>query len=74
MVTNRQLSGESAQLSTPLIANAALGLQLPARFAPPRIAPILAGIQLAGRALPVRSADIFLEAMQKAERGTFGDR
>ena len=59
-------------LSTPLIADAGLRLQLPIRCAPPGIGPLITGTRLAGRALPVRhfgSVDVFLEAMQSAERG-----
>jgi 4-hydroxy-4-methyl-2-oxoglutarate aldolase len=69
---NRQLSDRFAQLSTPLIADAALRLQLPVRFARPGIAPIILQTRLAGRALPARhfgSVDVFLEAMENAEPG-----
>lgn len=59
-------------LSTPLIADAALRLHIPLRIAPPGIGPILAGQRLAGPALPVThfgSVDVFLEAMQHAKTG-----
>ncbi len=73
MVTaNRHLSEKFAQLSTPLIADAAVRLQLPVRFAPAGIVPLLPQSQLAGRVLPARhfgSVDVFLEAMQNAESG-----
>ena len=69
--SNRQLAEQFAQLSTPLIADAALRLRLPARFAPPGIAPIVPD-KVAGRALPARhfgSVDVFLEAMRTAQPG-----
>ena len=69
---NQQLAEKFAKLSTPLIADAALRLQMPVRFAPSGIAPVIPQSRLAGRALSARhygSVDIFLEAMQNAERG-----
>ncbi len=69
--SNRQLAEQFAQLSTPLIADAALRLRLPARFASPGIAPIVPD-KVAGRALPARhfgSVDVFLEAMRTAQPG-----
>ena len=71
-LSNQQLAEKFAQLSTPLIADAALRLQLPVRFASAGIAPVIAQRRLAGRALPAKhfgSVDVFLEAMQSAERG-----
>lgn len=59
-------------LSTPLIADACLRLELPLRLAPPGIHPILPLQRVSGRALPVRhygSVDIFLEVMGMAEPG-----
>jgi len=61
-----------APLSTPLVADAALRLQLPVRFAPPGIASLIPGKRIAGPVLPARhfgSVDVFLEAMQNARRG-----
>ena len=61
-----------SQLSTPLIADAGLRLNLPFRVAPAGIQPITLGQRLAGSALPVRhygSVDIFLEAMDRAQPG-----
>jgi 4-hydroxy-4-methyl-2-oxoglutarate aldolase len=61
-----------ATLSTPLVADAALRLQLPVRFAPPGIASLIPGSRVAGPVLPARhfgSVDVFLEAMQNARRG-----
>ena len=61
-----------AELSTPLIADAALRLKIPLRIAPPGIRPVTANQRLAGPALPVRhsgSVDVFLELMQSAQPG-----
>jgi len=66
------LTRDFTDLSTPLIADAALRLKIPLRIAPPGIRPIFAGQRLAGVALPVRhygSVDIFLEAMSTARSG-----
>ena len=69
---NQELAEKFSSLSTPLVADAALRLQLPVRFAPAGIASLIPQSRLAGRALPARhfgSVDVFLEAMQNAERG-----
>jgi 4-hydroxy-4-methyl-2-oxoglutarate aldolase len=61
-----------AELSTPLIADAALRLKIPLRISPLGIRPMTPNQRLAGRALPVRhfgSVDVFLEAMQNAQPG-----
>jgi hypothetical protein len=61
-----------ADLSTPLIADAALRLKIPLRISPPGIRPVTPNQRLAGPALPVRhfgSVDVFLEAMQNAKPG-----
>src|SRR5216117_3144926 len=66
------LSSDFAELSTPLIADAALRLAVPLRITPPGIRPITPNQRLAGPALPVRhfgSVDVFLEAMQGAQPG-----
>jgi regulator of RNase E activity RraA len=66
------LSRTFAELSTPLIADAALRLKIPLRISPPGIRPVTPNQRLAGRALPVRhfgSVDVFLEAMQNAQPG-----
>ncbi|HSP17132.1 MAG TPA: RraA family protein [Thermoanaerobaculia bacterium] len=58
-------------LTTPLLADAALRRDALLRFAPPGIRS-LTGAKIAGRALPVRhcgSVDVFLEAMIAADRG-----
>src|SRR5207253_9217149 len=71
-MTAESLSRAFAQLSTPLIADAALRLKTPLRISPPGIRPITPNQHLAGPALPVRhfgSVDVFLEAMQGAQPG-----
>jgi len=58
------------KLSTPLVADAALRLEIPLRITPPGIRPVTPKQRLAGAALPVRhfgSVDVFLEAMQGAK-------
>jgi regulator of RNase E activity RraA len=71
-VKNQLLIESFAELSTPLVADAALRLKVPLRIAPPGISPVISGRRLAGRALPARhfgSVDVFLEAMQNAQPG-----
>ena len=71
-MNNEHLSNRFSELSTPLIADACLRLELPLRVAPPGIRPLIAESHIAGRVLPVRhygSVDIFLEAMGSAQRG-----
>jgi regulator of RNase E activity RraA len=66
------LSRAFAELSTPLIADAALRLDIPLRICPPGIRPVVFNQRLAGPALPARhfgSVDVFLEAMQNAQSG-----
>ncbi|HEY7000221.1 MAG TPA: hypothetical protein VH330_00645 [Candidatus Udaeobacter sp.] len=66
------LSGAFAELSTPLIADAAIRLKIPFRIGPPGIRSVTPNQRLAGLALPVRhfgSVDVFLEAMQNGRRG-----
>jgi 4-hydroxy-4-methyl-2-oxoglutarate aldolase len=61
-----------AELSTPLIADAALRLKIPLRISPPGVRQVTPNQRLAGPALPVRhfgSVDVFLEAMQSAQPG-----
>lgn len=68
----KSLSRDFAQLSTPLIADAALRLNISFRISPPGIRPIMPNQRLIGPALPARhsgSVDVFLEAMQGAQRG-----
>jgi len=71
-VKNQLLIESFADLSTPLVADAALRLKIPLRIAPPGISPVISGRRLAGQALPARhfgSVDVFLEAMQNAQPG-----
>jgi regulator of RNase E activity RraA len=61
-----------AELSTPLVADACLRLDVPLRAAPPGIRPVVAGHRVAGRVLPARhygSVDVFLEALGRAAPG-----
>ena len=69
---NPVLSEKFSELSTPLIADACLRLELPVRMAPPGIHQLIPMKHLSGRVLPARhygSVDIFLEAMRDAEPG-----
>ena len=69
---NKPLNEAFSSLSTPLIADACLRLDVSLRCAPPGIHPVVAGMQIAGRVLPVRhygSVDIFFEAMMAANQG-----
>jgi 4-hydroxy-4-methyl-2-oxoglutarate aldolase len=71
-MTAESLSRAFAQLSTPLVTDAALQLKIPFRISPPGIRPVAPNQRLSGPALPVRhfgSVDIFLEAMQAAQPG-----
>src|SRR5262245_65748379 len=66
------LANGFAQLSTPLIADAALRLKIPFRMSPPGIQPVIPNQRVAGPVLPARhfgSVDVFLEAMQDAQPG-----
>ena len=66
------LANEFSSLSTPLIADACLRVNVPLRVAPSIIRPLVHGMRLAGRVLPARhrgSVDVFLEAMKKALPG-----
>jgi regulator of RNase E activity RraA len=71
-MNNRLLAEKLAELSTPLIADAALRLKLSILFAPTGIQPVVSGMRLTGRALPAQhfgSVDVFLEAMESADPG-----
>jgi 4-hydroxy-4-methyl-2-oxoglutarate aldolase len=71
-VNNQALSEEFAELSTPLIADAALRLRVPLRIAPGGIRPVISESRIAGGALPAKhfgSVDVFLEAMESARAG-----
>jgi regulator of RNase E activity RraA len=69
---NSALVQKFSELSTPLIADAAVRLQSSILFAPFGIQPVVPGQRLAGRILPAKhfgSVDVFLEAMEAAEPG-----
>lgn len=71
-LNNQTLQANFADLSTPLMADAALRLKVPLRIAPQGISSVIASHRLAGRVLPAQhfgSVDVFLEAMQNAEAG-----
>jgi regulator of RNase E activity RraA len=71
-VKNEALAEKFAELSTPLVFDAALRLKIPLRVAPSGIAPVIPGARAAGRVLPVKhfgSVDVFLEAMETAQAG-----
>lgn len=68
----RLLESAFSELSTPLIADACLHLQVPLRIAKAGIHPLVRTMRVAGRVLPARhrgSVDIFLEAMKTALPG-----
>jgi regulator of RNase E activity RraA len=72
LVKNETLAEKFAELSTPLVVDAALRLKIPFRLAPFGIAPVIPGRRAAGRVLPARhfgSVDVFLEAMETAQPG-----
>lgn len=69
---NAEISSRFARLSTPLICDASLRLDLPLRIVPPGLRPATTRTVMAGRAVPVRhygSVDVFLEAIARAEAG-----
>jgi regulator of RNase E activity RraA len=69
---NKSLKKAFSELSTPLIADACMQLDVFRRVAPIGIKPLVAGWKIAGRVLPVRhsgSVDIFLEVMANADAG-----
>jgi regulator of RNase E activity RraA len=71
-MNNQELKEAFSELSTPLIADACLRLNIPLRVAPAGIRPLALKSRIAGRALPARhygSVDIFLEAMGNAQPG-----
>ena len=64
--------GTFAALSTPLVCDACLRLRVPARAMTAGVRPVVPGLRLAGRDAPVRhygSVDVFLEAIELAQRG-----
>lgn len=69
---NQLLAESFAELSTPLVADAAVRLKVPLRIAPAGIAPVIFGGRLTGRVLPAKhfgSVDVFLEAMEAGDAG-----
>lgn len=69
---NKTLKERFSTLSTPLIADACLRLNVALRIAPSGIRPILSESHIVGRVLPARhygSVDIFLEALGSAQKG-----
>src|SRR5438132_743549 len=71
-VKKESRSSTFAELSTPLIADAALRRKIAFRTAPPGIKPVVPGTRIAGDALPAQhfgSVDVFLEAMQHSKPG-----
>jgi len=71
-VKNEELATKFAELSTPLVFDAALRLKIPLRVAHSGITPVIPGTRAAGRVLPAKhlgSVDVFLEAMETAEAG-----
>lgn len=66
------ISQRFVDLSTPLIADAALRRKIPLRVASSGIHPVIPGSRLAGRCLPAKhfgSVDVFLEVMEGAASG-----
>ncbi len=69
---NRLLEHAFANLSTALIADACVRLQVPLRIATAGIHPLVPDMRVAGRVLPARhrgSVDVFLEVMKRALPG-----
>lgn len=59
-------------LTTPVLADAVMRLDLDVRVAPPGLTPAIPGGPVAGRVLPARhagSVDVFFEAMERSEPG-----
>lgn len=71
-MNNGDINKAFQSLSTPLIADACLRLDVPLRLPPPGLHAIIPGSRVAGRVLPVKhygSVDIFLEAFGNGEPG-----
>ena len=72
MVNKRPLESEFHSLSTPLVADACLRVNVPLRVASSAICPLMRGMRVVGRVLPAHhrgSVDIFLEAMKHSLPG-----
>jgi regulator of RNase E activity RraA len=66
------MPADFTDLSTPLLADACVRLDVPLRVAPPGIGAVVPGQRVSGRVLPVRhygSVDVFLEAFSTARPG-----
>ncbi|MGZ9235894.1 MAG: RraA family protein, partial [Anaerolineales bacterium] len=62
-MNNQKINETFAQLSTPLVADACLRLEIPLRIAPSGVRPLTMESHIAGHARPVRhygSVDVFL--------------
>jgi regulator of RNase E activity RraA len=71
-MNNQDLMNAFSKLSTPLIADACVRLNVPLRLAPAGIRSVNVSTQIAGHVLPAKhygSVDIFLEAMGAAKSG-----
>jgi 4-hydroxy-4-methyl-2-oxoglutarate aldolase len=69
---NGQIQNAFQQLSTPLIADACMRLDIPLRMAPAGIRSIIPNFKIAGQVLPAQhygSVDIFIEAVSAAHSG-----
>ena len=72
IMDNTDLQQAFSNLSTPLLTDACLRLEVEIRIAPPGVSPLLPDTFFAGRVLPVRhygSVDIILEALESGEPG-----
>jgi 4-hydroxy-4-methyl-2-oxoglutarate aldolase len=71
-MNNSKIHDAFQSLTTPLLADACLRLDIPLRIAPTGIKAVIAGGKIAGRVLPSQhfgSVDIFLEGLASAESG-----
>jgi 4-hydroxy-4-methyl-2-oxoglutarate aldolase len=71
-MNNQDLNNRFSDLSTPLIADACLRLNLLLRIAPAGIHPLIGESHIAGRVLPAKhygSVDVLLEVMGTAQAG-----
>lgn len=71
-MNNQELNTAIGELTTAHFADACVRLKLPLVLTPPGIQALMPGSRIAGRVLPTRhygSVDIFLEALESAEKG-----
>ncbi|HKP45308.1 MAG TPA: hypothetical protein VJT50_01805 [Pyrinomonadaceae bacterium] len=71
-MNNHELRQKFAELSTPLLADAALRLRRVLSVAPAGLHSVIEGSRLAGKVVPAQhfgSVDVFLEAMENAASG-----